>query len=118
MVGAWAPLAPHSTHDVSSWVVQVHELEKSKRALEQQVEEMKTQLEELEDELQATEDAKLRLEVNLQAMKAQFERDLQGRDEQSEEKKKQLVRQVHCYPLSTCCPWFWDSGTLSCLALM
>ncbi|XP_064139692.1 myosin-9 isoform X1 [Loxodonta africana] len=72
----------------------VHELEKSKRALEQQVEEMKTQLEELEDELQATEDAKLRLEVNLQAMKAQFERDLQGRDEQSEEKKKQLIRQV------------------------
>ncbi|XP_018420207.1 PREDICTED: myosin-9 [Nanorana parkeri] len=72
----------------------VHELEKSKRALEQQVEEMKTQLEELEDELQATEDAKLRLEVNLQAMKAQFERDLQGRDEMSEDKKKQLVRQV------------------------
>ncbi|KAM5148231.1 myosin-9 [Mantella aurantiaca] len=72
----------------------VHELEKSKRALEQQVEEMKTQLEELEDELQATEDAKLRLEVNLQAMKAQFERDLQGRDEQSEDKKKHLVRQV------------------------
>lgn len=72
----------------------VHDLEKSKRALEQQVEEMKTQLEELEDELQATEDAKLRLEVNLQAMKAQFERDLQGRDEQSEDKKKQLVRQV------------------------
>ncbi|XP_063283107.1 myosin-9 [Pelobates fuscus] len=72
----------------------VHELEKSKRALEQQVEEMKTQLEELEDELQGTEDAKLRLEVNLQALKAQFERDLQGRDEQSEDKKKQLVRQV------------------------
>ncbi|KAM4021870.1 myosin-9 isoform 1-T1 [Anomaloglossus baeobatrachus] len=72
----------------------VHELEKSKRALEQQGEEMKTQLEELEDELQATEDAKLRLEVNLQAMKAQFDRDLQGRDEQSEDKKKQLVRQV------------------------
>ncbi|CAM4490677.1 unnamed protein product [Lepidochelys kempii] len=72
----------------------VHELEKSKRALEQQVEEMKTQLEELEDELQATEDAKLRLEVNQQAMKAQFERDLQGRDEQNEEKRKQLIRQV------------------------
>lgn len=62
------------------------------------MEEMKTQLEELEDELQATEDAKLRLEVNLQAMKAQFERDLQGRDEQSEEKKKQLVRQVWTAP--------------------
>ncbi|NWW81602.1 MYH9 protein, partial [Climacteris rufus] len=72
----------------------VHELEKAKRALEQQVEEMKTQLEELEDELQATEDAKLRLEVNQQAMKAQFDRDLQARDEQNEEKKKQLIRQV------------------------
>ncbi|XP_069503219.1 myosin-11 isoform X2 [Ambystoma mexicanum] len=75
----------------------VHDLEKSKRGLEQQVEEMKTQLEELEDELQATEDAKLRLEVNMQAMKAQFERDLQGRDEQNEEKRRQLVKQVHEY---------------------
>uniref|UniRef100_A0A673H9J3 Myosin-11-like n=1 Tax=Sinocyclocheilus rhinocerous TaxID=307959 RepID=A0A673H9J3_9TELE len=72
----------------------VHELEKSKRGLEAQVEEMKTQLEELEDELQAAEDAKLRLEVNMQALKAQFERDLQGRDEQGEEKKRQLIKQV------------------------
>ncbi|NP_001084034.1 myosin, heavy chain 10, non-muscle S homeolog [Xenopus laevis] len=72
----------------------VHELEKSKRALDQQVEEMRTQLEELEDELQGTEDAKLRLEVNMQAMKAQFERDLQTRDEQNEEKKRALVKQV------------------------
>ncbi|XP_041062705.1 myosin-11-like isoform X1 [Carcharodon carcharias] len=73
----------------------VHDLEKSKRALDQQVEEMKTQLEELEDELQATEDAKLRLEVNLQALKAQFERELQAREEQNEEKRRQLVKQVH-----------------------
>lgn len=58
------------------------------------MEEMRTQLEELEDELQATEDAKLRLEVNMQAMKAQFERDLQARDEQNEEKKRLLVKQV------------------------
>lgn len=58
------------------------------------MEETKTQLEELEDELQATEDAKLRLEVNQQAMKAQFDRDLLGRDEQNEEKRKQLIRQV------------------------
>uniref|UniRef100_A0A7N6A7K3 Myosin, heavy chain 10, non-muscle n=1 Tax=Anabas testudineus TaxID=64144 RepID=A0A7N6A7K3_ANATE len=72
----------------------VHELEKSKRTLEQQVEEMRTQLEELEDELQATEDAKLRLEVNMQAMKAQFDRDAQARDEQGEEKKRALVKQV------------------------
>ncbi|XP_031419393.1 myosin-10 isoform X2 [Clupea harengus] len=72
----------------------VHELEKSKRTLEQQVEEMRTQLEELEDELQATEDAKLRLEVNMQAMKAQFDRDLLAKDEQGEEKRRQLVKQV------------------------
>ncbi|XP_021480986.1 myosin-9 isoform X1 [Oncorhynchus mykiss] len=72
----------------------VHELEKSKRGMEQQLEEMRTQLEELEDELQATEDAKLRLEVNMQAMKAQYERDLAGRDEMGEEKKRQLVKQV------------------------
>ena len=38
------------------------------------MEEQKTQIEELEDELQATEDAKMRLEVNMQAMKAQFDR--------------------------------------------
>lgn len=63
--------------------------------MEQQLEEMRTQLEELEDELQATEDAKLRLEVNMQAMKAQYERDLAGRDEMGEEKKRQLVKQVH-----------------------
>ncbi|KAK7801385.1 hypothetical protein U0070_001172 [Myodes glareolus] len=75
----------------------VHELEKSKRALETQMEEMKTQLEELEDELQATEDAKLRLEVNMQALKSQFERDLQARDEQNEEKRRQLQRQLHEY---------------------
>ncbi|XP_037398327.1 myosin-9 isoform X3 [Pygocentrus nattereri] len=72
----------------------VHELEKSKRGMEQQLEEMRTQLEELEDELQATEDAKLRLEVNMQAMKAQYERDLAGKDEMGEEKKRQLVKQV------------------------
>lgn len=77
----------------------VHDLEKSKRALEQQVEEMKTQLEELEDELQATEDAKLRLEVNMQALKGQFERDLQARDEQNEEKRRQLQKQVQA-PIS------------------
>lgn len=62
--------------------------------MEQQLEEMKLQVEEMEDELQLTEDAKLRLEVNLQALKAQFDRDLQGRDELGEEKRKQLTKQV------------------------
>ncbi|KAM6957379.1 myosin-11 [Aplochiton taeniatus] len=71
-----------------------HELENAKRALEAMVEEMKTQMEELEDELQVAEDTKLRLEVNSQALKAQCDRDLQGRDEQGEEKKRQLLKQV------------------------
>lgn len=35
-------------------------------------------LEELKDQLQATEDAKLHLEVNIQAVKVQFDRDLQA----------------------------------------
>ncbi|XP_078195423.1 myosin-9 isoform X4 [Callithrix jacchus] len=67
---------------------------KSRQALKQQVEEMETQMEELEDKLRDTEDANLQLEVNLPAMKAQFERNLQFRDEQIEEKQLQLVRQV------------------------
>lgn len=72
----------------------VHELERQKRALEGQLEEMKTQLEELEDELQVTEDAKLRIEVNLQAAKTQFERDLSAREEQAEEKRRHIMKQV------------------------
>lgn len=56
--------------------MQVHELEKAKRILESQLAEIRIQNEDLEDELQITEDAKLRLEVNMQALRAQFERDL------------------------------------------
>ena len=44
--------------------------------------------------MQATEDAKLRLEVNMQALKAQYDREIQNKDEQGEEKKRALVRQV------------------------
>ncbi|XP_051571516.1 myosin-11-like isoform X1 [Myxocyprinus asiaticus] len=72
----------------------IHELEKAKRGLEAQVEEMQIQIEELEDELQTAEDAKLHLEVNMQALKVQFQRNQQGREEQSEEKRKQLLKQV------------------------
>lgn len=72
----------------------VHELEKSKRSLESQVDEQRMQIEELEDELQATEDAKLRLDVNMQALRQQFERDLQGKEEEGEERKRVLLRQL------------------------
>ena len=73
---------------------QVHDLEKSKRQLESQVEEQRLQIEELEDELQATEDAKLRLEVNMQALKAQLEKQLAEKDEQGEERRRSLLKQV------------------------
>ncbi len=69
-------------------------MEKAKRSLESQVAEHRTQIEELEDEVQATEDAKLRLEVNMQALRAQFERDLQAKEEAGEEKRRALLRQV------------------------
>ncbi|XP_054088736.1 myosin heavy chain, non-muscle isoform X2 [Zeugodacus cucurbitae] len=72
----------------------VHELEKAKRALESQLAELKAQNEELEDDLQLTEDAKLRLEVNMQAMRSQFERDLQAKEEQAEEKRRGLIKQI------------------------
>ncbi|XP_018782641.1 PREDICTED: myosin heavy chain, non-muscle isoform X1 [Bactrocera latifrons] len=72
----------------------VHELEKAKRALESQLAELKAQNEELEDDLQLTEDAKLRLEVNMQALRSQFERDLQAKEEQAEEKRRGLIKQI------------------------
>jgi len=75
-------------------LAQMHELDKARRVLETQLAEQRAQIEELEDEVQASEDAKLRLEVNMQAMKAQLERDLQAKDEQNEEGKRSLVRQV------------------------
>lgn len=62
--------------------------------MESQLAEHKAQYEELEDELQLTEDAKLRLEVNMQALRAQFERDLQAKEEQAEEKRRGLGKQL------------------------
>ena len=75
-------------------MLKVHELEKAKRALESTVEEQKTQIEELEDQLQIMEDAKLRLEVNMQALKAQLDRELQAKDEEADEGKRAVLRQV------------------------
>ncbi|XP_049642954.1 myosin-14 isoform X2 [Suncus etruscus] len=72
----------------------VHELERARRVAEQAAGELRTQVTELEDELAAAEDAKLRLEVTVQALKAQHERDLQGRDEAGEERRRQLAKQL------------------------
>ena len=78
---------------------QAHDLERAKRALEAQVADMKAQIEELEDELQLSEDAKLRLEVNLQAIKTNHERDLAGKEEMSEDKRRHMTKQV-CFQRS------------------
>merc|ERR1712056_157050 len=72
----------------------VHELEKAKRQVEQELAEQRTQLEELEDELQQTEDQKMRLEVNMQALKTQFERDLAAKEEAGEEKRRGMAKQL------------------------
>ncbi|NP_082297.1 myosin-14 isoform X2 [Mus musculus] len=72
----------------------VHELERARKAAEQAASDLRTQVTELEDELTAAEDAKLRLEVTVQALKAQHERDLQGRDDAGEERRRQLAKQL------------------------
>ncbi|XP_062948271.1 myosin-14 isoform X2 [Cynocephalus volans] len=72
----------------------VHELERARRVAEQATNDLRTQVTELEDELTAAEDAKLRLEVTVQALKTQHERDLQGRDEAGEERRRQLAKQL------------------------
>uniref|UniRef100_A0A8D0V3L1 Myosin heavy chain 14 n=1 Tax=Sus scrofa TaxID=9823 RepID=A0A8D0V3L1_PIG len=72
----------------------VHELERARRVAEQAASDLRTQVTELEDELTSAEDAKLRLEVTVQALKAQHERDLQGRDEAGEERRRQLAKQL------------------------
>ncbi|KAL0609877.1 Myosin-14 [Plecturocebus cupreus] len=71
----------------------VHELERACRVAEQAASDLRAQVTELEDELTAAEDAKLRLEVTVQALKTQHERDLQGRDEAGEERRRQLAKQ-------------------------
>ncbi|KAI7697597.1 Myosin heavy chain [Sarcoptes scabiei] len=71
-----------------------HELEKSKRQLENSVAEQKAHIEELEDELMVLEDARLRNEVNVQAMKTQFERELKEKEEQGEEKRRTLFKKL------------------------
>ncbi|XP_040569834.1 myosin heavy chain, non-muscle isoform X3 [Lepeophtheirus salmonis] len=72
----------------------VHELEKAKRNLEAALVEAKRQLEEAEDEFQAVEDQKMRLEVNMQALKAQYERDIQAREEAGEEKRRGMGKHI------------------------
>ncbi|CAI8034560.1 Myosin-10 [Geodia barretti] len=72
----------------------VHSLAKAKQSLEAQLEEQKQLLEEVEDELQVCEDARLRLEINLQASKTNYERELAAKEEAAEELRRNLTKQV------------------------
>ncbi len=72
----------------------MHDLEKSKRQLEQALLDQKAQVEELEDALQIAEDARLRLEVMGQATRTDIERQLAAKDAEQEEKRRALLKQV------------------------
>ena len=72
----------------------INELERAKRLLKQDLAEKKTQLEELGDKLQQTEDKKLQLEVNMNTLKAQYERNLVAKEEAAEEKRRGMAKQV------------------------
>ena len=41
-----------------------------------------------------TEDQKMRLEVNMQALKTQYERDLQAKEESGEEKRRGMGKRI------------------------
>lgn len=73
---------------------QVHELERARRNLETEAQGLRVQTQELEEELAEVENSRLRLEVTLQALKAQFERELSASEEKGEEKRRALSKQV------------------------
>lgn len=75
-------------------VCQVHELERSRHALEVEAQSLREQTQELEEELSEAENSRLRLEVTLQALRAQFERELSAKEEKGEEKRRALNKQV------------------------
>ncbi|GMR60861.1 hypothetical protein PMAYCL1PPCAC_31056 [Pristionchus mayeri] len=72
----------------------VHELEKKLRAYENEIQTLKAQQEELEDQVNLAEDARLRLEVNNQALRSETERTISIKEQESEEKRKALLKQI------------------------
>jgi len=72
----------------------IHELEKTRRNLATELEEYKMQMEELEDSLKLSEEAKLRLEVKLQATKTDTDKLLQAKEAEMDEKRKSYLKQV------------------------
>lgn len=83
---------------MSLLLVQVHELERNCRTLETEAQNLRVQTQELEEELSEAENSRLRLEVTLQALKAQFEREISTAEEKGEEKRRALSKQVEREP--------------------
>uniref|UniRef100_A0AC35UHW0 Myosin motor domain-containing protein n=1 Tax=Rhabditophanes sp. KR3021 TaxID=114890 RepID=A0AC35UHW0_9BILA len=72
----------------------VHELEKNKRLLEAELLHYKSQVEELDEAMQNAEDHRLRQEVNSQALKNDFDRNLAAKEQEGEEKRKLLQKTI------------------------
>jgi cell division protein FtsB len=72
----------------------VHELEHVNRQLAQENADLRTQIEELEDGLQLAEDNNLRLQVTLDTMKSENERQGSIKDEEYEEKRRNLYKKI------------------------
>lgn len=82
-------------------------MERAKRDLEADLAVKKQQIEELEDAVQLAEDARLRLEVNSQAARSEFEKALQQKEAEGEDKRRGLLKQVReklfCLFFCCCC---------------
>lgn len=72
----------------------VFELERAKNSLEVQEKQLRQQLEELEEELAVLEATRDRLEVNMGAMKGEYERELNAKEDQLEDIRRTLGKQV------------------------
>lgn len=72
----------------------VFELERAKNSLEVQEKQLRQQLEELEEELAVLEATRDRLEVNMGAMKGEYERELNAKEDQLEEIRRTMLKQV------------------------
>ncbi|VDO39754.1 unnamed protein product [Onchocerca flexuosa] len=72
----------------------VLELDRMKRQLETELANAKETITELEDNLQFTEDAKLRLDVTLQAMSAELEKIRGDKERDDDERRKMMLRKL------------------------
>lgn len=78
----------------------VLELDRMKRQLEAELASAKETITELEDNLQLAEDAKLRLDVTLQASNAELDKVRTDRERDDDERRKIMIRKVFWFDLT------------------